>query len=47
MGADHHEHKMDVQLLCHIAKGPVLKLPEDKDVCDLKGQIDEFYIDMR
>ena len=25
----------------------VLKLPEDKDVCDLKGQIDEFYIDMR
>ena len=25
----------------------VLKLPEDKDVCDLKGQIDEFYVDMR
>jgi DNA primase len=25
----------------------VLKLPEDKDVCDLKGQIDEYYIDMR
>jgi DNA primase len=25
----------------------VLKLPEDKDVCDLKGQIEEFYYDMR
>jgi DNA primase len=25
----------------------VLKLPEDKDVCDLKGQIDEYYVDMR
>ena len=25
----------------------VLKLPQDKDVCDLKGQIDEYYIDMR
>jgi DNA primase len=25
----------------------VLKLPDDKDVCDLKGQIDEFYVDMR
>jgi DNA primase len=25
----------------------ILKLPEDKDVCDLKGQIDEFYVNMR
>ena len=25
----------------------VLKLPEDKDVCDLKGQIEEFYYNMR
>jgi DNA primase len=32
---------------CLYGKVKVLKLPEDKDVCDLKGQIDEFYIDMR
>lgn len=25
----------------------ILKLPQDKDVCDLKGQIDEFYYNMR
>jgi len=25
----------------------IVKLPKDKDICDLKGQIDEFYYNMR
>jgi DNA primase len=25
----------------------IVKLPKDKDVCDLKGQIDEYYITIR
>ncbi len=25
----------------------IVKLPKDKDVCDLKGQIDEYYYEMR
>ena len=25
----------------------IVKLPKDKDVCDLKGQIDEFYYEMK
>jgi DNA primase len=25
----------------------IVKLPLDKDVCDLRGQIDEYYYEMR
>ena len=25
----------------------IVKLPKDKDICDLKGQIDEYYYNMR
>ena len=25
----------------------ILKLPKDRDVCDLKGQIDEYYVEIR
>ena len=25
----------------------IVKLPKDNDVCDLKGQIDEYYITIR
>ena len=25
----------------------IVKLPKDKDVCDLRGQIDEFYYEMK
>jgi DNA primase len=25
----------------------ILKLPKDKDVCDLKGQIDDYYVEMK
>ena len=25
----------------------IVKLPKDKDVCDLKGQINEFYFEIR
>jgi DNA primase len=25
----------------------IIKLPKDKDVCDLKGQIDEFYFEIK
>jgi DNA primase len=25
----------------------IVKLPKDKDVCDLKGQIDEYYYEMK
>jgi hypothetical protein len=25
----------------------IIKLPKDKDVCDLKGQIDKFYIEIK
>ena len=25
----------------------ILKLPKDKDVCDLKGKIDEYYYEIK
>ena len=25
----------------------IVKLPKDRDVCDLKGQIDEYYVEIR
>ncbi len=25
----------------------ILKLPEDKDICDLKGKIDEYYVNIK
>jgi hypothetical protein len=25
----------------------IVKLPDDRDVCDLKGQINEYYIEIR
>jgi hypothetical protein len=25
----------------------IVKLPEDKDVCDLKGEINDYYIEIR
>jgi hypothetical protein len=25
----------------------IIKLPSDKDVCDLKGQIDEYYYEIK
>ncbi len=28
-------------------KVKVLKLPEDKDICDLQGKIEEFYFDIK
>ena len=30
-----------------INKIKILKLPKDKDVCDLKGKIDEYYYEIK
>jgi hypothetical protein len=28
-------------------KVKIVKLPRDKDICDLKGQIDEYYFEIK
>ena len=31
----------------NITTGEIVRLPNDKDICDLKGQIDEYYYEMK